>query len=73
VQRVYNDAVETDAAAYSEIRGRALSLNKVEIFPQSRALKQRVSQEIQAAVAGQKEPQAALNDAQEFTDTVLGQ
>lgn len=73
VQRVYNDAVEADAAAYSEIRGRALSQNKVEIFPQSRALKQRVSQEIQGALAGQKDPQTALDDAQEFTNTVLGQ
>jgi multiple sugar transport system substrate-binding protein len=73
VQQVYDDAAQTDAAAYSSIRGRAMSLNKVEQFPQARALKERVSQELQAALAGQKEPTAALNAAQSFTDTVLGQ
>jgi multiple sugar transport system substrate-binding protein len=73
VQRVYDDAAETDAAAFSEIRGRAMSLNKVELFPQARALKERVSQELQSALAGQKPAQQALNDAQGFTDTVLGQ
>jgi multiple sugar transport system substrate-binding protein len=73
VQQVYEDAAQTDAAAYSAIRGRAMSLNKVELFPQARALKERVSQELQAAIAGQKEPQAALDAAQSFTDTVLGQ
>jgi len=73
VQRVYDDAQESGDAAFSEVRGEALSLNKVEIFPQSRALKQRVSQELQRTIAGEKDPQTALDDAQDFTDTVLGQ
>jgi multiple sugar transport system substrate-binding protein len=73
IQQVYDDAAEVDAAAFSEVRGDALSLMQVELFPQARALKERVSQEIQSAIARQKEPQAALDDAQSFTDTVLGQ
>ena len=73
VQRVYDDAAQTDAAAFSAVRGRAMSLNKVELFPQARALKERVSQELQSALAGQKPPQRALDDAQSFTDTVLDQ
>lgn len=73
VKGVYEDAAETDSAAFSSIRGKAMSLNQVEIFPQQRALKQRLSQEIQQALAGDKSPEQALSDAQSFVNTVLGQ
>ena len=71
--RVYDEAAETGAALYPAIRGEQASLNKTEVFPQSRAIKQNISEQCQQAIAGSKSPQEALDSAQDFIDTVLGQ
>ncbi|WP_152424551.1 extracellular solute-binding protein [Halococcus salifodinae] len=70
---VYDEAAETDAALYPEIRGEQASRNKTEIFPQQRSIKQNLSQECQQAISGSKSPKKALNSVQEFIDTVLDQ
>ena len=70
---VYDEAAETDAALYPEIRGKQAELNKTEIFPQQRSIKQNISQECQQAISGSKSPKEALDSAQEFINTVLGQ
>ncbi|WP_188424188.1 ABC transporter substrate-binding protein [Haloferax sulfurifontis] len=72
-KRVYDEAAETGAALYPEIRGQQANLNKTEVFPQQRSIKQRISQECQQAIAGSKSPEEALDAAQGFIDTVLGQ
>lgn len=72
-KRVYQEAAETGVAAFSKIRGEQMKYNKVEIFPQSRPIKQHISQGCQRALAGDISPKKALDDAQSFIDTVLGQ
>jgi len=71
--RVYEEASETGAALYPDIRGRQAELNRAEIFPQERSIKQNISQECQQAISGSKSPEQALDDAQSYIDTVLGQ
>lgn len=72
-QTIYDQAAETGAADYAEIRGEQASLNLAETFPQQRAINQNVSSEIQQAIAGAKSPEEALDTAQDFIDTVLAQ
>lgn len=73
VSDVYKEAKQTDAALYSGIRGRAVKNNVSEIFPQQRVVRQKVSEELQIALAGNKEPKKALDDVQEYVNTVLSQ
>lgn len=73
VNKVYDEASQTDAAAFADIRGKQMELNKAEVFPQERAIKQQISQECQRAIAGDIEPKKALDNAQDFINTVLGQ
>ena len=70
---VYEEAEETGAALFPGIRGQQAELNKTEIFPQQRSIKQNISQECRQAISGSKSPKEALDSAQEFIDTVLGQ
>jgi len=70
---VYEEAEETGAALFPGIRGQQAELNKTEIFPQQRSIKQNISQECRQAISGSKSPEEALDSAQEFIDTVLGQ
>ncbi|MFC4360354.1 ABC transporter substrate-binding protein [Halobium salinum] len=70
---VYDQASETDAALFADVRGRAVENNVQEIYPQSRTIRQTLSEELQTAIAGDKSPEEALNAVQEFADTVLGQ
>ena len=71
VNQVYEDA--TDQATFSQQKGAAMEVAKSEVFPQQRAINQEVSEQLQLAIAGDKEPQKALEDAQSFIDTVLSQ
>lgn len=71
-ERAYDQAAETNSGYFSEIKGKAISQDKNEVLPQQRAIVQKVSQELQTALAGDKEPEKALSDAQSFIDTVLG-
>lgn len=73
VTKVLGEANETDAAPYPGIIKRQLKLNKIEIFPQERAIKQEISQQVQRTIAGDTSPQKALDSAQEFINTVLNQ
>jgi multiple sugar transport system substrate-binding protein len=70
--KVYDEASKTGAALYPKIRGEQAKLNKTEVFPQQRAIKQNISQECQQAISGSKSPKKALDSAQKFIDTVLG-
>lgn len=70
---VYDEAQKTGAALYPEVRGEQVSLNKAEVFPQERAIKQHISEECQQAIAGSKSPTDALDAAQDYIDTVLDQ
>lgn len=70
---VYDQAAQTDAALFAEVRAAAVKNNVQEIYPQSRTIRQTLSEELQKAIAGDKKPEKALKDAQEFVDTVLGQ
>lgn len=71
VERVYEDA--TDQATFSQQKGAAMETAKSEVFPQQRAINQEVSEQLQLAIAGDKDPSTALKDAQSFIDTVLSQ
>lgn len=71
VEQVYEDAA--DQATFSQQKGAAMETAKSEVFPQQRAINQEVSEQLQLAIAGDKEPQKALEDAQSFIDTVLSQ
>lgn len=68
---VYEDAGEQ--AHFSTEKGEAMQHAKLEVFGQQRAISQKVSEEVQIAYSGDKEPQQALDDAQSFIDTVLSQ
>ncbi|WP_231187983.1 extracellular solute-binding protein [Haladaptatus sp. DYF46] len=70
---VYTEAAKTNSANYAEIRGEQMKLNKAEVFPQERPIKQHVSQECQKALAGDVSPKKALDNAQDYVDKVLGQ
>lgn len=70
---VYEEASETGAALYADIRGQQAKLNKSEVFPQQRSIKQNISQECQQAISGSKSPEEALDAAQDYIDTVLDQ
>ena len=72
---VYGDAAEQapDSAFFSERKGEAMQTAKLDVYGQQRAISQRVSEEVQITLSGDKEPQQALDDAQDFIDTVLGQ
>ena len=68
---VYEDAA--DVATFSKTKGQAMEKAKSEVFPQQRAISQEVSEQLQLAINGDKEPKKALEEAQSFIDTVLGQ
>lgn len=70
---VYDEAAETGVAKFADIRGEQMKYNKAEVFPQQRPIKQHVSQECQRAIAGDISAKKALDNAQEFINTVLGQ
>jgi multiple sugar transport system substrate-binding protein len=72
-KRVYEEAAKTGTVEYAKVRGKQVKINKAEIFPQERPIKQRVSQECQKAIAGDVSPKKALDNAQDFIDTVTGQ
>ncbi|WP_227379326.1 ABC transporter substrate-binding protein [Haladaptatus halobius] len=72
-KRVYEEAAKTDAAKFAKVRGEQVKLNKAEVFPQERPIKQRVSQECQKAIAGNISAKKALDSAQDFINTVTGQ
>lgn len=69
----YEEAAEVDAVPFSEVRGQTMQAAKNEVFPQQRAIMQKVSEELQLAFSGDKGAEEALNAAQDFIDTVLGQ
>lgn len=69
----YEQAAETDAIWLSGVREQVMADATNEVFPQQRELAQNTAEEIQLAYAGEKEPAAAIEDAQSFIDTVLDQ
>ncbi len=73
VSDVYDQAAETNAALYADVRGTAVKNNVQEIYPQSRVIRQRLSENLQKAIAGNVAPKKALDQTQDFVDTVLGQ
>lgn len=72
-KRVYDQAASKDAVFLSKVRGQPMEDATNEVMPQARAIFQKESEELQIALAGDKEPKQALDDAQSFIDTVLGQ
>lgn len=69
----FDQAAETNAVKFSEVRQHTMEIAKNEVFPQQRAIMQEVSNQLQQALAKQKSPEKALEEAQNFIDTVLGQ
>jgi multiple sugar transport system substrate-binding protein len=69
----YSEAAKTGAVDFAKIRNKQISLNKAEVFPQSRPIRQTISQECQSAIAGDISPKKALDNAQDFINSVLGQ
>lgn len=69
----YEQAEETDAVWMSNVREQVMKDAANEVFPQQREIMQNTSEEIQLAYAGEKTAATAIEDAQSFIDTVLGQ
>lgn len=69
----YQAAAETGTVDFSEIYGQTMEVAKNEVFPQQRAVMQRVSEELGLAYSGEKPANEALSASQEFIDTVLSQ
>ncbi|MFC6734204.1 MULTISPECIES: ABC transporter substrate-binding protein [unclassified Haladaptatus] len=72
-KKPYDEAAEVDAVPFSRVRGKTMEVAKNETFPQQRAVMQKVSEELGLAYSGEKSAQEALDAAQTFIDTVLGQ
>ncbi|WP_049934006.1 ABC transporter substrate-binding protein [Halarchaeum acidiphilum] len=70
---VYDEASQAGVAEFADIRGKQMTLNQAEVFPQERPIKQHVSQQVQKAIAGDLDPKKALDQAQSFINTILGQ
>jgi multiple sugar transport system substrate-binding protein len=73
LNHVYDQAAETGTVPYAQIRGESMQNAVVEVWQQQRNTTQRVSEELQQIIAGNKSPEEGLQAAQEFVDTVLGQ
>jgi multiple sugar transport system substrate-binding protein len=73
VKQVFDDAVETDATYYPGVRGRALEMGRFEQYPQIRPISTELSKQLQIAITGDKEPQAALDAVQDNADLLLEQ
>ncbi|QLG27338.1 extracellular solute-binding protein [Halorarum halophilum] len=73
VKSNYDVAGQNNVVPFSQVRGKSMEVAKNEVFPQQRAVMQKVSEELSLAYSGEKSPEEALNSAQEFIDTVLGQ
>lgn len=69
----YSEAAKTGVVDFAKVRNKQINLNKTEVFPQSRPIRQTISQECQSAIAGDISSKKALNNAQEFINNVLGQ
>lgn len=70
----YKAGAKTGTVPFPEIRLRQMTeINRVEVFPQSRSIKQHLSQQCRKAIAYDISPKKALDNAQDFINTVLGQ
>ena len=70
---VYDDAAKENVAEFAKIRKEQMKINRAEVFPQQRPVKQHVSQQCRRAIAGDIDPKKALDQAQSFIETVLEQ
>jgi multiple sugar transport system substrate-binding protein len=70
----YNTGAKTGAVPFPKIRLKQMrEINRVEVFPQSRPIKQHISQQVRKAIAYDISPKKALDNAQDYINTVLGQ
>lgn len=70
----YKTGEKTGSVPFPKIRLKQMrDINRTEVFPQSRPIKQHISQQVRKAIAYDISPKKALDESQDFIDTVLGQ
>lgn len=71
--KVYDDVEEAEINPFIDVHRYTAEHSKMEVHPQIGPIKQKTIEELQLAVAGDKDPEAAMNSIQGYIDTVLDQ
>ncbi|WP_313693003.1 ABC transporter substrate-binding protein [Halorarum halobium] len=73
MDQVYTDSSENDFVTFGGVMGNAIENGVLELFPQMASVFQQMLSPVQRAIQGSIEPQAAMDQVQEFVDSEINE